>query len=145
MTGPDVGLSVPAPAGDDVDPPGFPPRVPVALTAGTVTVRDLPGPAGAPVLVLLHGWTATADLNFFRAYGALAEQFRVVAFDHRGHGTGIRARTPVSLEDCADDVVALADAIGVDRFVAVGYSMGGAIAQLLARRHRVRLDGLVLI
>jgi 3-oxoadipate enol-lactonase len=94
--------------------------------------------------VLLHGWTATADLNFFRIYEPLSEHFRVVAFDHRGHGTGIRPRGPFRLEDCADDVVAMADAIGLDRFVVLGYSMGGAIAQLLWRRHGDRLTGLVL-
>jgi pimeloyl-ACP methyl ester carboxylesterase len=118
---------------------------PVELPAGTVLLREFPGPPGAPALVMLHGWTATADLNFFRVYGDLAEQFRVLAFDQRGHGSGIRTRTPFRLEDCADDVVAMADAIGVDRFVALGYSMGGAVAQLLWRRHRERVAGLVLV
>jgi 3-oxoadipate enol-lactonase len=97
------------------------------------------------VLVLLHGWTATADLNFFRVYADLAEHFRVLAFDQRGHGSGIRTRAPFRLEDCADDVVAMADAIGLDRFVVLGYSMGGAVAQLLGRRHLSRLCGLVLV
>jgi 3-oxoadipate enol-lactonase len=94
---------------------------------------------------MLHGWTATADLNFFRVYGDLAEHFRVLAFDLRGHGSGIRTRGPFRLEDCADDVVAMADAIGVERVVALGYSMGGAVAQLLGRRHPDRVAGLVLV
>jgi 3-oxoadipate enol-lactonase len=95
--------------------------------------------------VLLHGWTATADLNFFRTYAALSEHFRLLTFDQRGHGAGIRSRAPFRLEHCADDVVAMADAIGLDRFIALGYSMGGAIAQLLWRRHPDRLSGLVLV
>lgn len=94
--------------------------------------------------MLLHGWTATADLNFFTCYGALGERFRVLAFDHRGHGRGIRSRRLFRLEDCADDVAAMADAVGVDDLVAVGYSMGGAVAQLLWRRHPDRVRGLVL-
>ncbi|CAE7940198.1 abkA, partial [Symbiodinium sp. KB8] len=46
--------------------------------------------------------------------------------------------------DCADDAAAVADALGVDSFIPVGYSMGGTIAQLVWRRHRDRVDGLVL-
>jgi 3-oxoadipate enol-lactonase len=124
--------------------PALPPGRDVELAAGTVHLRDAPGPDGAPAVVLLHGWTATADLNFFKVYDPLAEHFRVLAFDQRGHGRGLRSRKLFRLEDCADDVVAVADAIGLDRFVAVGYSMGGAVAQLLWQRHRERLLGLVL-
>jgi pimeloyl-ACP methyl ester carboxylesterase len=67
----------------------------------------------------------------------------VVAFDQRWHGRGIRSQS-FSLEDCADDVVAVADALGVGKFTVVGYSMGGAIAQLVWRRHRARVQGMVL-
>jgi 3-oxoadipate enol-lactonase len=104
----------------------------------------VPGPAQAPTLVLLHGWTATGDLNWFRVFSALGARFRVVSMDHRGHGGGIRSVRPFRLEDCADDVAALADVLGVRRVVPVGYSMGGPIAQLVWRRHPGLVDGLVL-
>lgn len=107
-------------------------------------MRELPGPEGAPTVVLLHGWTATADLNWFTCYHALGERYRVVAFDHRGHGRGLRTRKSFRLEDCADDAVAVADALGIDSFIPVGYSMGGPVAQLVWQRHRDRVDGLVL-
>jgi len=107
-------------------------------------VRDFGGQPGAPTVVLLHGWTATADLNWFKCYDALGEQFRVIAFDHRGHGTGVRSKQPFHLEDCADDVADVTTALGIDRFIPVGYSMGGPIAQLVWRRHPERVDGLVL-
>lgn len=94
--------------------------------------------------MLLHGWTATADVNFFRCFAPLGQRFHVLAFDHRGHGHGIRSGKPVRLSDCAGDVVAMADAVGVDQFIPVGYSMGGAVAQLLARDHADRLQGVVL-
>ncbi len=94
--------------------------------------------------VLLHGWTATADLNWFTCYTALAEQYRVVALDHRGHGRGIRSRKFFRLDDCADDAVAVCDVLGIERFIPVGYSMGGPIAQLIWQRHRQRMAGLVL-
>ena len=49
----------------------------------------------------------SADLNFYTCYDALGEHFRVLAFDHRGHGRGIRTRRRFRLEDCADDVAEL--------------------------------------
>ena len=102
------------------------------------------GQAPDSAVVLLHGWTASADLNWFTCYGPLSDHYRVVAFDHRGHGRGLRSRRAFRLEDCADDVAAVADELGVESFVPVGYSMGGPIAQLVWQRHRERVDGLVL-
>ncbi|MDJ0770916.1 MAG: alpha/beta hydrolase [Ilumatobacter sp.] len=104
----------------------------------------MPGPPGAPTIVLLHGWTATADLNFFTCYRRLSEHYRVLAFDHRGHGRGLRVKASFRLEDCADDVIAVADQLGIDSIVPVGYSMGGPVAQLVWRQHADRVDGLVL-
>ena len=117
---------------------------PIDLPGGRIILRELPGPAGAPTIVLLHGLGVTADINFYRCYSSLGERFRVLAFDHRGHGDGIRTRRPFRFADCADDVVAMADAVGVDIFVPVGYSMGGAIAQQVWRRHPQRVGGIVL-
>jgi 3-oxoadipate enol-lactonase len=94
--------------------------------------------------MLLHGWLATADLNWAYAYGALRDEFRVVALDQRGHGRGIAERRTVHLEDCADDAMAVADVLGIERFCAVGYSMGGPVAMLARRRHRDRVSALVL-
>ena len=94
--------------------------------------------------MLLHGWTATAALNWTPSFGPLADSFRVLAIDHRGHGRGLRSRAPFRLEDCADDIAVLLHALGVDRCIAVGYSMGGPIAQLLWQRHPHLVDGLVL-
>ena len=111
---------------------------------GTTFVRTMPGPPNAPTVLLLHGWTASADLNWFTCYVPLAQHYRVVALDHRGHGRGIRSRKTFRLEDCADDAVAVCDVLGIDKFIPVGYSMGGPIAQLIWRRHRARTAGLVL-
>lgn len=122
------------PPGRQVELPGL----------GRTFVRDLPGPPGAPTVVLLHGLLATADLNWSSSYTALGRHFRVVALDHRGHAQGIRSHRRFRLEDCADDVATLADQLGLRTFVPVGYSMGGTIAQLVWRRHPHRVDGLVL-
>lgn len=111
---------------------------------GTTFVRSVPGPPGAPTVLLLHGWTATADLNWFRCYGPLGRRYRVVALDHRGHGKGLRTRKTFRLEDCADDAIAVCDVLGIDRVIPIGYSMGGPVAQLVCHRHRERVSGLVL-
>lgn len=129
----------------DVNGPPLPPGRFLELPRrGTTFVRDLPGPTGAPTVVLLHGLGASADLNWFPSFWPLARHFRVVAIDHRGHGRGIRSVKPFRLSDCADDVAVMADVLGIDRFVPVGYSMGGPVAQLIWKRHRDRVDGLVL-
>ncbi|MBA2283374.1 MAG: alpha/beta fold hydrolase, partial [Acidimicrobiia bacterium] len=112
---------------------------------GRTWVRDIPGPTpDAPVVLLLHGFTATADLNWVTSYSSLAKRYRVLAIDHRGHGRGIRSRRPFRLEDCADDAAAACAALGLERVVACGYSMGGPIAMLLWRRHPALVRGLVL-
>ena len=111
---------------------------------GTTFVRHMQGPPGAPTLLLLHGWTASADLNFFTCYRPLSEHYRVVALDHRGHARGIRSRAKFRLEDCADDAMAVCDVLGIDRVIPLGYSMGGTVAQLVWRQHPDRVDGLVL-
>ena len=107
-------------------------------------VLDTAGAEGATAVFLLHGLGATAALNWPGAATALSPGFRVLEVDHRGHGRGIRSARRFRLEDCADDLVALADVVGVERFVAAGYSMGGPIALLAARRHPDRVAGLVL-
>lgn len=138
-----------APAGPAIAPPSVPPLPPgdhVELVGrGTTFVRELAGPTpDAPVVVLLHGWTATADLNFFTCYHQLSQTYRVIALDHRGHGRGLRSSGAFRLEDCADDVAALLDARGIERAIVVGYSMGGPVAMLTWRRHPERVGGLVL-
>ncbi len=93
--------------------------------------------------MLLHGLGATARLNWARCFRPLSQHFRVLALDHRGHGGGLRTRS-FRLEECADDAAAVAEARGVDHFIAVGYSMGGPIASLTWRRHPAQVSGLVL-
>jgi 3-oxoadipate enol-lactonase len=106
-------------------------------------LRDSGG--DGPPLLLLHGWMFSADLNWYRSYGPLAEAgYRVLAVDHRGHGRGLRTAEPFSLRDCADDAAALVAHLQIPPVLAVGYSMGGPIASLMARHHPEWVSGLVL-
>ncbi|MEY2885292.1 MAG: hypothetical protein RJB40_146 [Actinomycetota bacterium] len=100
--------------------------------------------ANAPVVALLHGWTGNADINFFPVYAELARNYSILAVDHRGHGRGLRTHDRFTLEDCADDVVAIMDQLGISSVTAVGYSMGGPIAMLMSKQHSTRVHSLVL-
>lgn len=100
--------------------------------------------ANAPVVALLHGWTGNADINFFPVYAELARNYSILAVDHRGHGRGLRTNDRFTLEDCADDVVAIMDQLGISSVTAVGYSMGGPIAMLMSKQHSTRVHSLVL-
>ena len=132
--------------------PNWVPEPPIALPRGAIIhvpgrgemfLRDSGGD-GPPVL-LLHGWMFSADLNWYRAYDALIDAgYRVLAVDHRGHGRGLRTPEPFTLKDCADDAAALLAHLKVQPVMAVGYSMGGPIASLLARDHPQLVAGLVL-
>jgi pimeloyl-ACP methyl ester carboxylesterase len=95
-------------------------------------------------VLLLHGWIASGGLNWFNAFTPLSQRYHVLAPDMRGHGRGIRSRQRFRLADCADDMAALLDHLDVGPAIAVGYSMGGPIAQLLWRRHPDSVAGLVL-
>ena len=100
--------------------------------------------AAAPTLLLLHGWTASADLQFFTAYEALAEHYSFIAVDHRGHGRGMRRPEKFELSYVADDAAALVQQLGVGPVITVGYSMGGPISMLLTQRNPDLVRALVL-
>lgn len=117
-----------------------PPRVAVLAGRGRTAYWDCPGPPGAPTLVLLHGVTLTAEVNWSGVVPWLTSHYRVLAVDQCGPAPG----GPFRLEDCADDVAELAGVLGIDRIIPVGYSMGGLVAQLLWRRHPALTAGLVL-
>ncbi|MBA3266833.1 MAG: alpha/beta hydrolase [Acidimicrobiia bacterium] len=124
----------PLPEGRVVDVPG----------RGETLVREMPGPAGGPTILLLHGWTLCSDVNWFTAYETLAHHGRVIAMDQRGHGRGIRSEEPFTLEAAADDAAALLEHLDAAPAVIVGYSMGGSVALLQWRRHPESVAGLVL-
>jgi 3-oxoadipate enol-lactonase len=98
---------------------------------------------GAPVVLLLHAVATTASLSWFTTVDALVADYRVVLMDQRWHGRGLPSDR-FSLSECADDIEALLEALDVDQVIVVGYSMGGALAQVFAGQHPGRISGLVL-
>jgi pimeloyl-ACP methyl ester carboxylesterase len=111
---------------------------------GRTFVVDVAGPSqSAPTVVLLHSLGCTAYLSWAATLGELSRHYRVITFDQRWHGRGIRSER-FAFSDCAEDVVAVMNYLDVDRALVAGYSMGGAVAQLVWRRHPHRITGLVL-
>lgn len=133
-------------------PPRFrgPQERPTRLTGRTVLsgrheffVREA-GPEDGPPLVLLHGWVYDGLVTWHRVVPLLARTHRVYVIDLRGHGKSARIRGRVNVEDMADEVSGVMDALGLGTVPVVGYSMGGMVAQALAYRYPGRIDRLVL-
>ena len=128
-------------------PPPWLPRAEIVLVPGRgeffVRRHVHPDPT-APTVLLLHGWTASADLQFIGAYRALTERFSFVGIDHRGHGRGFRTTRTFELDDVADDAAAVVRQLGIDSVIALGYSMGGPIALHLTRQHPDLVEGIVV-
>jgi pimeloyl-ACP methyl ester carboxylesterase len=135
---PPQGVDEPLPPGLIVPVPGH----------GDMFCRDSHPQGGGErgTLLLLHGWMFASDVNWWPLYHPLKTAgWRLIAVDARGHGRGLRPESRFRIADCADDVAALMRILDVGPTVAVGYSMGGAIAQELARRRPDLLEGVVLI
>jgi len=100
------------------------------------------GPADGPVVVILHGFTGHARQAEWTAR-VLADRYRVVAVDQRGHGDSDRA--PVyGTVPMAADLVAVLDHLGVERAALVGHSLGGMVGMSAVARHPERFTHLVL-
>ena len=106
--------------------------------------RNVAGPLDAPVVVLSPSLGATRGM-WDPQVPALAERYRVVTYDTRGHGESPAPPGPYTLDDLVDDVVALLDELGVARASFVGLSVGGMIGMRLAAREPDRVDRLALL
>ena len=102
------------------------------------------GAADAPVVVLSNSLGATRGM-WDPQVPALAERYRVVTYDTRGHGESPAPQGPYTLDDLVDDVVALLDEVGAERAHVAGLSLGGMIAMRLAVREPARVDRLALL
>ena len=111
---------------------------------GRTWLTDVPGPTpDAPAIVLLHAVGCTGQLTWFPVIPHLAKHYRVITFDQRWHGRGITSERFL-VADCADDVAAVIDELGLDRPIIAGYSMGSVVAQRVWRQHPDVVGGLIL-
>jgi 3-oxoadipate enol-lactonase len=102
------------------------------------------GPEDAPVVVLSNSLGATRAM-WDPQVPALAERYRVVTYDTRGHGESAAPAGPYTLDDLTDDLVALLDEVGAQRAHVAGLSLGGMTAMRLAVREPQRVDRLALL
>lgn len=114
----------------------------VKLADGELNYQ-LDGPEGAPVLVLSN--SLGTDLGMWDTQiPAFTEHFRVLRYDTRGHGQSLVTEGPYSIEQLGRDVLALLDALHLDKVSFCGLSMGGLIGQWLGINAGNRLDRLVI-
>jgi len=109
-----------------------------------MSVREV-GPPEAPAIVLIHGLAGSSIAEWYKVAPLLADRFRVIMIDHRSHGLSVPERDRFEIEDEADDIAEVIDALGLGPVLVAGYSMGGAIAQALAYRHPHLVAKLALV
>ncbi len=113
------------------------------VDAGGLHIHYLEAGAGVP-LILLHGGLATTEMSWTEVMPDLAGQFHVFAPDTRGHGKTDNPERMLSYAGMADDVLAFADALGLERPLILGYSDGGQTAIEFGLRHPGKARALVL-
>jgi pimeloyl-ACP methyl ester carboxylesterase len=108
-----------------------------SLTVADAEVHYLERGAGDP-LVLVHGFAGTGEASWAGVLPALAERYRVLAPDARGHGRSTGGAEVMGHARAAADLVALLDHLGRERAHFVGHSGGGLLLLALGMRHRAR-------
>jgi 3-oxoadipate enol-lactonase/4-carboxymuconolactone decarboxylase len=118
--------------------------MPIIQSNGIELFYDVTGPADAPVVVFSNSLGTTLEM-WDAQVRALSSRFRCVRYDIRGHGRSQVVTTPASIDDLADDLAGLVDALGIGHVHLVGLSLGGMTAQAFAVKHPQRLESLVLM
>ena len=104
---------------------------------------EVDGPEGAPTVVLSNSLGSTSAM-WDPQLPAFAARFRVVRYDHRGHGASPVPPAPYELGDLGADAIALLDRLGLERVHWCGLSLGGMVGMWMAINAPDRIDRLVL-
>lgn len=98
----------------------------------------------APPILLIHGWVYDSVETFARLVPYLNDRFRVIMVDQRNYGGSSRLYEDYEIETVADEMAAVLDQLDLRQVTVFGYSMGGMVAQALARRHPGHVKAVVL-
>jgi 3-oxoadipate enol-lactonase len=116
----------------------------VRATDGTRIHYEVTGKSGATPVLMIQGLGASKNAwNLQRI--AMATRFRIISFDNRGAGRSDKPTEPFTLEQMADDALAVLDAAGIETAHVVGASMGGVISQIVAVKYPNRVRSLTLV
>jgi len=118
--------------------------MPHVTANGIKTHYRIAGPESAPAVIFAHSVACSLDI-FDHQFFALADRYRVVRFDFRGHGLSAPSDQPIAMADLAADLAALMDALKIERAHVVGLSIGGMAAQALALAAPARVRSLTLM
>ena len=119
--------------------------MPVLKTkSGSELFFDLTGPETAPVVAFSNSLGTTLEM-WDRQAEVLASSYRVLRYDTRGHGRSKLIDQPTTLDDLADDLAGLLEALHIERAHVVGLSLGGMTAQTMGFRHPARVISLTLM
>ena len=116
----------------------------VSATDGTRIHYEVTGRVGRTPVLMIQGLGASKNAwNLQRI--AMATRFRIISFDNRGAGRSEKPTEPFTLEQMADDAIAVLDAAGIETAHVVGASMGGVISQIVAVKYPQRVRSLTLV
>ena len=111
---------------------------------GTRIHYEVTGKPGATPVLMIQGLGASKNAwNLQRI--AMATRFRIISFDNRGAGRSDKPTVPFTLEQMAEDAIAVLDAAGIETAHVVGASMGGVISQIVAVKYPQRVRSLTLV
>ena len=118
--------------------------MPIIQANGVELYYEEAGPSQAPAVVFAHSVGCSIDI-WDAQFAALADRYRCIRYDARGHGGSASVDQPTTMADLAADLAGLLDALGIDSAHIAGLSIGGMTAQTFALAHPARVRGLILV
>ena len=116
----------------------------ISITVNRLTVSYSDhGPEGAPVIILIHGFPFNKSM-WNGQVAALMDNYRVIAYDIRGHGNSDPGIDDFFIELFVNDLVRFMEKLGIEKPILCGLSLGGYIALNAVLKYPARFDGLIL-